>query len=135
MDLNLKDKISRKINYLIRRFQVQWIFTKANQKQRHFKIKSINPAYTSQQCRVCNFTDRKNRANQSEFICKNCGYAENADVNASMNIKERFLDVRFKKLKYKGQIKKFLKELFESGQASHNLASQLSTGVAWWALS
>ena len=52
-----------------------------------------------------------------------------------MNIKERFLDVRFKKLKYKGQIKKFLKELFESGQASHNLASQLSTGVAWWALS
>ena len=127
-DLKFKDKISRKINYLIRRFQVQGILTKAETKQRHFKIESVNPAYTSQQCRVCSFTDRSNRKNQSEFICKKCGHIENADVNASMNIKERFLDVRFKKLHYKGQIKKFLKEQFESYQVNHNLTSQLSTG-------
>ena len=127
-DLKFKDKMSRKINYLIRRFQVQGILTKAELKQRHFKIESVNSAYTSQQCRVCSFTDRSNRKNQSEFICKKCGHIENADVNASMNIKERFLDVRFKKLHYKGQIKKFLKEQFESYQVNHNLTSQLSTG-------
>lgn len=129
-DLNFKDKLSRKINYLIRRFQVQGILTKAQTKQRHFKIQSINPAYTSQQCRICNFTDRKNRKNQAEFVCTKCGHTENADVNASYNIKERFLDVRFKKLKYQGQIKKFLLELFEADQVNHNLTSQLSTGVA-----
>jgi transposase len=127
-DLKFKDKISRKINYLIRRFQVQGILTKAELKLRPFKIQSVNPAYTSQQCRICNFTDRSNRTSQSKFICKNCGHAENADVNASLNIKERFLDVRFKKLKYQGQIKKFLRELFEAGQVCHNQTSQLSTG-------
>jgi transposase len=127
-DLNFKDKLSRKTNYLIKRFKVQGILNKAELKQRHFKIQKINPAYTSQQCNFCNFTDKSNRKTQSEFICKNCSYTQNADINAALNIKERFLDVRFKQLNYKGQIKKFLKELFEADQVCHNQTSQLSTG-------
>jgi transposase len=108
-DLNFKDKLSRKINYLIRRFKVQGILNKAELKQRHFKIQKVNPAYTSQQCSFCNFTDKSNRKTQSEFVCQNCSYTQNADVNAALNIKERFLDVRFKQFKYRGQVKKVLR--------------------------
>jgi len=48
----------------------------------------IVPApYTSQTCSACGHCERKNRKNQSEFICLDCGFAANADYNASLNIK------------------------------------------------
>ena len=46
----------------------------------------VDPAYTSQQCSVCGYTNRKNRKSQSDFVCCECGHAENADYNASKNI-------------------------------------------------
>ena len=48
-------------------------------------IKEKNPAYTSQECSNCHYTDKKNRKTQSEFVCKCCGLKINADVNASRN--------------------------------------------------
>jgi len=48
----------------------------------------IVPApYTSQTCSACGHCEKKNRKNQSEFICLDCGFAANADYNASLNIK------------------------------------------------
>ncbi len=48
----------------------------------------IVPAlYTSQTCSACGHCEKKNRKNQSEFICLGCGFAANADYNASLNIK------------------------------------------------
>ena len=48
----------------------------------------IVPApYTSQTCSACGHCEKKNRKNQSEFICLSCGFAANADFNASLNIK------------------------------------------------
>ena len=50
--------------------------------------------YTSQQCHVCGYIDKANRTTQEKFECKNCGHADNADHNASVNIKNRYtLDV------------------------------------------
>ena len=48
----------------------------------------IVPApYTSQTCSACGHCEKKNRKNQSEFVCLSCGFAANADYNASLNIK------------------------------------------------
>jgi len=46
----------------------------------------INPAYTSQMCSKCGHTHEENRLTQSEFKCISCGYSENADYNAAINI-------------------------------------------------
>jgi IS605 OrfB family transposase len=46
----------------------------------------VNPAYTSQKCSKCGHTEEDNRLSQSEFCCISCGYKENADVNAAVNI-------------------------------------------------
>lgn len=46
----------------------------------------VDPAYTSQRCSVCGYTDRENRKTQAEFVCLACGHSEKADVNAAKNI-------------------------------------------------
>ena len=46
--------------------------------------------YTSQQCPACGCIDKENRKTQESFVCVNCGHADNADHNASINIKNRF---------------------------------------------
>ena len=48
-------------------------------------IVKINPAYTSQKCSYCGETETKNRDGEI-FICIKCGYSQNADVNAAINI-------------------------------------------------
>ena len=51
----------------------------------------VNPIDTSRECSECHYIDKKNRKSQSEFVCLklNCGHSENADVNASKNIRNR----------------------------------------------
>lgn len=51
-------------------------------------VRYINPAYTSQECSHCGFTDKSNR-NGSSFHCRKCGFDLNADLNASRNIASR----------------------------------------------
>jgi IS605 OrfB family transposase len=46
----------------------------------------VDPAYTSQQCSVCGYTDRKNRKTRDGFSCISCNHAEPADINAAKNI-------------------------------------------------
>ncbi|MFF3468120.1 RNA-guided endonuclease InsQ/TnpB family protein [Streptomyces sp. NPDC002619] len=46
----------------------------------------VDPAYTSQQCCECGHIDKKNRASQARFTCRNCGVVAHADRNASHNI-------------------------------------------------
>lgn len=50
-------------------------------------LKKVDPKYTSQTCAKCGSVDRNNRKTQSEFKCVECGYSDNADVNAAKNIK------------------------------------------------
>ena len=45
--------------------------------------------YTSQACSACGHTRPNNRKNQSDFICEDCGYSDNADRNAAINIKQQ----------------------------------------------
>jgi len=51
----------------------------------------IDPHHTSQRCPVCNHIERSNR-NGHRFSCKNCGYTNNADIVASFNIRQVYLN-------------------------------------------
>lgn len=54
-------------------------------KWNNVEVKKVPPAFTSQRCNVCGFTDKDNR-NKSVFKCLQCGYEENADVNGALNV-------------------------------------------------
>lgn len=74
------------------RFMKNWSYfdlqTKIEYKAKEvgIEIRYIDPRYTSQRCSRCGYIDRENRPTQSKFICKSCGFVENADYNASQNI-------------------------------------------------
>ncbi len=53
------------------------------------KVIAVNPKNTSVTCSQCHFVSKSNRKSQSEFVCQQCGFADNADSNASRNIRER----------------------------------------------
>ena len=50
------------------------------------RVEKINPAFTSQRCSACGQVDRGSRESQAVFRCTACGFAGNADVNATINI-------------------------------------------------
>lgn len=49
----------------------------------------VPPAHTSQRCNACGHTEAANRASRDVFKCVACGHLEDADVNASCNIRDR----------------------------------------------
>ncbi len=55
------------------------------------RIVGIDPRHTSQRCAVCGFIYRGNRPSQSRFVCRSCGHRANADKNAALNIRDKFL--------------------------------------------
>lgn len=50
---------------------------------------TVNPHYTSLDCPVCKYRDKLNRPSQANFTCLACGYHNNADIVAAMNIHSR----------------------------------------------
>jgi IS605 OrfB family transposase len=46
----------------------------------------VNPRNTSKTCSKCGHCSKSNRKSQSNFLCVQCGFSENADVNAAQNI-------------------------------------------------
>ncbi len=49
-------------------------------------VLAIDPRNTSRTCPACGHVSAENRKTQSKFECVECGYAENADINAAINI-------------------------------------------------
>ncbi len=60
---------------------------------RGMRVVKVDPRHTSQQCSKCGFQHRSNRRSQSLFLCRNraCKYCLNADYNAAINIREKYL--------------------------------------------
>lgn len=50
------------------------------------EVKLVKSHYNSQTCSRCGSVDKDNRKTQSEFVCVNCGFSENADINAATNV-------------------------------------------------
>jgi IS605 OrfB family transposase len=63
-------------------------FIKYKAEEQGITVIEIDPKNTSRTCNKCKYCDKKNRKNQSGFHCLECGYTENADYNASLNIRE-----------------------------------------------
>ena len=50
------------------------------------EVVAVPAAFTSQKCSACGSTASGNRPSQANFCCLSCGFAANADHNASINI-------------------------------------------------
>ena len=55
-------------------------------------VEHVDARYTSQKCSVCGHISRSNRQSQAVFKCKQCSFSLNADLNASRNIRQNYLD-------------------------------------------
>lgn len=65
-------------------------------------ITLVNPKYTSQECSHCHMILKENR-NAGYYSCS-CGFSENADLNAAINIKDRMSNnLKREKLQYRGK--------------------------------
>lgn len=67
-------------------------FLKYKAEAKNINIVYVNASYTSQKCNKCFHIDSSNRKSQSLFKCKKCDYQCHADINASFNIKNNYLD-------------------------------------------
>lgn len=56
------------------------------------RVEYVDSRYTSQKCSACGYISRSNRPAQAIFKCKHCGFSLNADLNASRNIRQNYLD-------------------------------------------
>ncbi len=52
----------------------------------------IDPKYTSQRCHNCGVVRKANRKSQSVYHCSKCDVEKNADVNAALSIRDKWLD-------------------------------------------
>jgi putative transposase len=50
----------------------------------------VNPKHTSQECSCCHYISPTNR-DKERFLCEHCGYFCDADLQASINVRERGL--------------------------------------------
>ncbi len=55
------------------------------------QVVKIDPRHTSQTCSRCGHQHRSNRRSQSLFKCHECGYSLNADYNAAINIRNKYV--------------------------------------------
>lgn len=94
---------SRQMNRALRASQLGYTRDKLKFKldERGIRYRSVQPAYSSQQCSHCGFTFAMNRRSQAVFRCLWCGYEANADENAAHNIAERFGDVELNALSFR----------------------------------
>lgn len=54
-------------------------------------VSTVQASYTSKMCPICGCIEDENRPNQETFECIECGYKDNADFNATKNIRNRVL--------------------------------------------
>lgn len=52
-------------------------------------VSTVHSSYTSKMCPICGCIDDGNRTTQEDFCCVECGHKDNADHNATINIKNR----------------------------------------------
>ncbi|GHO65115.1 hypothetical protein KSC_040070 [Ktedonobacter sp. SOSP1-52] len=83
--------------------QLEWNATK-----RGVTATKVKSAYSSQECHVCHYIDRKNRPNQQTFCCRICGHTTHADTNAAQNIASRLGDRELRACQDRHQIKALL---------------------------
>ncbi len=126
---------SRQMNRALRASQLGYVRDKLKFKldERGIRYRSVQPAYSSQECSECGFTLSLNRRSQAEFECLWCGYIANADENASANLAKRFGDEALNTLPFRdveaALAERFMRHLPDARSASAGL--ELQPGVIW----
>ena len=95
-NLNSNSKLKGRLSKNIRSSIGSWNYAywlmrlEMNCEENRVSFRTVPSYYTSQQCPICNHTESGNR-NGEVFKCQACGYTGNADINAALNILNRFL--------------------------------------------
>jgi transposase len=97
--------------------QIQW-----NAEKRGGMATPVISAYSSQECSMCHYTDRKNRPDQRTFRCQVCGFEGHADHNASVNLSRRVGDTALQACHDRDAIKSLLMKRHEAWKTQHGLA-------------
>ena len=50
----------------------------------------VDEAYTSQTCSICGDVSKNNRKHRGLYVCRECGFVANADVNRTLNILKKY---------------------------------------------
>jgi IS605 OrfB family transposase len=96
---NLKDirtRMKAKRRSRIKRRMHSWSFAQLRgfiaykAEERGCTVAGVDPRHTSQTCSCCGHVARTNRRSQSVFICRQCGFHLNADLNAARNIAAKY---------------------------------------------
>jgi len=66
------DKFKRKLETKCRYYGIEYM--------------EIDESYTSQRCSRCGIVKKSNRKYRGLYMCRDCGYVVNADINGAMNI-------------------------------------------------
>ena len=89
----VKDKNNNDINFnrIVKELKLSSLKDMIEHISRKYDIavSTIHSSYTSKGCSKCGCIDDGNRLNQETFKCVECGYENNADVNAAINIENR----------------------------------------------
>ncbi len=99
-DLNSNSKLKGRLSKNIRSSIGSWNYSywinkvEMNSQANRVSFRTVQPYYTSQKCSACSHTDSKNRVGEI-FKCQMCGHTDNADINAALNIRERFLTGKY----------------------------------------
>ncbi|WP_143441272.1 RNA-guided endonuclease InsQ/TnpB family protein [Hydrogenobacter hydrogenophilus] len=106
----------KSVKRVLIRFGLGEIRKKLRELQEEYGIRvvEVNQAYSSQACCQCGYVDRENRKDRDTFECKCCGIKLHADVNASRNLRERFLGslhLRRMEQALRWQVERFLQNL------------------------
>jgi len=126
---------SRQMNRALRASQLGYVRDKLKFKldEKGIRYRSVQPAYSSQECSQCGFTLSMNRRSQAEFECLWCGHKANADENAAANLAKRFGDEALNTLSFRDLeavlAKRFMRRFPDARSASAGL--ELQPGVIW----
>ena len=89
----IKDKVNDDLNYnrITKALGISSLKDEVEHIARKYDIavSTVQASYTSKMCPVCGCIEDENRPNQETFECIECGYSNNADVNAAVNIRNR----------------------------------------------
>lgn len=124
-DLSLNEKTkSRPLNRILNRSLLGYLKDKLRFRlmDKGMDFNLVQPAYSSQQCYRCGWVSRNNRKSQEHFICEICGYTNNADLNASLNISRRSRDLEINSIREHRKVKELLKRRFYD---AHSVSSWL----------
>ena len=92
----LKGRLSKNIRSSIGSWNYAYWLMRLEQlcEDNRISFRTVSPYNTSITCSACNHIDSRNR-NGIVFRCQACGYTDNADVNAALNILSRFLTGKY----------------------------------------